>query len=120
MSTEAGPPATGGEVDAETAARLARNEAAFRQVNEALEAGARGDDAVFVCECATLGCNATVRLSLAEYEALRTDFVRFLVLPGHQDVVDRVVEDHGSYLVVEKVGHAVPVARATDPRAGSR
>jgi hypothetical protein len=39
---------------------------------------------------------------------------RFFVLPGHQDPqLERVVETHGDYLVVEKTGEAGEVAERT-------
>ena len=75
-----------------------------RRVNEAIERG-EGDSgpAVFVCECGRLGCSSTVELEIAEYEQVRTNFDRFLVLPGHEiEAVDRVVERHPEYLVVIK------------------
>ena len=42
----------------------------------------------------------------------------FLLLPGHDQAgVERVVERHGDYLVVENIGEAAEIARAADPRA---
>lgn len=74
-----------------------------RRVNEAIERGDSGPVPVFVCECGHLGCSDTVELSVAEYEAVRSDFDRFLVKPGHEiEEVDRVVERHSGYLVVVK------------------
>lgn len=89
-----------------------------RRVNEAIERGGRGSSGVFVCECGHLGCNATVELSIAEYEAVRTAFDRFLVLPGHViDAVDNVVENRGGYLVVVKrEGEPKRMVREADPR----
>src|SRR6059058_5280591 len=68
--------------------RIARNEAAYREVNEAIRAG-RADQAAdaprpFVCECGRLGCNELVELTLGEYEAVRANPRRFLMLPGHE------------------------------------
>jgi hypothetical protein len=43
---------------------------------------------------------------------------RFLVLPGHEDLqVDRVMERHKDYLVVEKVAKASEIAEEHDPRS---
>ncbi|HEX3239734.1 MAG TPA: hypothetical protein VHR18_06325 [Solirubrobacterales bacterium] len=89
-----------------------------RRVNEAIERGGQGSSCVFVCECGHLGCNATVELSIAEYEAVRTAFDRFLVLPGHViDAVDHVVENRGGYLVVVKrEGEPKRMVREADSR----
>lgn len=101
--------------------RVAQNENAFRQVNEAIDAGRHGGERVgFLCECGRLGCSTVVDLAPEAYEAVRADFRRFLVVPGHEDEqVEEVTEDHGDYLVVEKQGLAGEVAAVTDPRADS-
>lgn len=97
--------------------RAAAAEINGRQVNEAIEPRAE-DSAVFVCECGYLGCSETVRLRIDEYEAVRTSFDRFLVVPGHViEEVDKVVERHGKYLVVVKrEPEAREMARASDER----
>jgi len=42
---------------------------------------------------------------------------RFLLVAGHQrSEAERMVEDHGAYLVVEKTGEAGEIAEETDPR----
>src|SRR5438270_6445411 len=70
--------------------RIARNEAAYRQVNEAIEAGrtaaAVQDDTPrpFACECGQLGCNQLVELTIVEYESVRAGPRRFLMVEGHQ------------------------------------
>jgi len=55
--------------------RLAHNEAVFREINERIEAGTwvtSGDQPIaFACECAAVGCNVLVELTVAEYEAIR-------------------------------------------------
>lgn len=75
-----------------------------RRVNEAIERGdGNGGPLVFVCECGHIGCSSTLELEIAEYEEVRTNFDRFLVLPGHEiPAVDRVVERHPRHLVVVK------------------
>jgi hypothetical protein len=84
--------------------RAAAAEINGRQVNEAIEPQGRpGASAVFVCECGHIGCGDTVEMPVAEYEAVRTSFDRFLLVPGHEiEEVDKVVERHGHYLVVVK------------------
>ena len=107
--------------------RRARNEALFREVNERIVeldtdlGGYERDDALlvgFVCECPQEGCNEIVEVTRGQYEAVRDNPRRFLVLPGHEDGdIARVVERHSSYLVVEKVDEAAAVAEEQDPRA---
>lgn len=100
--------------------RAAAAEINGRQVNEAIERGLPGaDSAVFVCECGYLGCSTTLRLSVTAYEAVRTDFDRFLVVPGHEiEEVDEVVERHPDHLVVVKrPGVPKEMARASDLRS---
>jgi hypothetical protein len=90
-----------------------------RRVNEAIETGvAEPTAAVFVCECGYPDCNATVELTRAEYEEVRTDFDRFLVVPGHEiEAVDQVVERHPRYfVVVKRAGGPKEMVRAADQR----
>lgn len=100
--------------------RAAAAEINGRQVNEAIEPRGRPEGmAVFVCECGHLGCSETVEIPVLEYEEVRTDFDRFLVVPGHEiDEVDEVVERHPGYLVVVKrEPEAKEMARASDERS---
>jgi len=101
--------------------RAASNEALFREVNEniaRLEEGF-GDtmtEPAFVCECADNGCTEQLSVDLEAYERVREDPRRFFVLCGHQrPELERVVETHGEYLVVEKTGEAGEVAEQTQP-----
>jgi hypothetical protein len=90
-----------------------------RRVNEAIE---RGEEdvrtAVFVCECGHIGCTSTVEMAIADYEEVRSNFDRFLVIPGHEiPAVDKVVEQHPGYLVVVKPEEGARVqARQADER----
>jgi len=102
--------------------RLGANEAVFREINEGIEAGqwpGEGDSPVaFRCECARLGCNDLIELSLRAYEQVRANPRRFIVVPGHERLdVEMVVERHDGYLVVEKVDGAGERAAETDPRS---
>jgi hypothetical protein len=99
--------------------RIVNAEINGRRVNEAIErGGGRGDSAVFVCECGHLGCSSTLELKIADYEEVRTNFDRFLVVPGHEiTAVDRVVERHPEHLVVVKPDEgARESAREADER----
>ena len=87
--------------------RLAENEVLFREVNERIEelqSGAWGASEIdFMCECADASCTSVLTLTHVEYEELRSNSRRFAVLPGHEvEDVERVVETHPRYLVVEK------------------
>ena len=99
--------------------RVAAREINGRQVNEAIERGERdGDRAAFVCECGYLGCTETVELSITQYEDVRSNFDRFLIVPGHEiDTVDEIVERHDAYyVVVKRPGEPREMARAADER----
>jgi hypothetical protein len=104
--------------------RLGANEALFREVNErvaevAEQFMAGGTRVDFSCECGNRGCAEQIAMTLGEYEALRADATHFVVVPGHEvPDIERVVERHAHYLVVEKQDpDAEEVARETDPRA---
>lgn len=103
--------------------RAARNQALYREVNERLEALNEAFENVldagsaWVRECADMNCTATMELTLGEYEALRAHPNRFAVLPGHAlPEVEAIVEDHGGYVVVEKLGPGASFAVETNPR----
>lgn len=98
--------------------RIARNEATFRLINEAIEVGRVTRDGLvgFVCECSRLGCNELVELTLREYEEIRADARRFFVLRGHEGPAETVVDSRARFLIVVKRGEAGAHAERTDPR----
>ena len=104
-------------------ARLARNEAFFRELNERLEATTPESAAcvVVVCECADEDCAERLTLPHAEYEAVRAHDTHFVVAVGHVDArIEDVVRRNEHYEVVAKRGVAAEVAEVLDPRdAGS-
>jgi hypothetical protein len=109
-------------MDDELERRLAANEDVFRKVNEGIERGQWPGEPTtpvsFRCECAQLGCNMLLSLTLEEYERVRSHPRRFLVLRGHElPGIERVVEVNGEYAVVEKTGDGGDEAKARDPRA---
>jgi hypothetical protein len=101
--------------------RVGRNQSLFRETNDAIERGLwpgeeRGP-VRFRCECAALDCQGVVGLPLAEYETIRSNPRRFVVLPGHdQPEVETVVEQFDGYTIVEKYGVAAREAETEDPR----
>lgn len=91
-------------------ARLGRNEAIFRIVNERMRelnhvfAAVTDGEFQIVCECGDLNCMQQIAIPMAEYGRVRTDPSLFVVFPGHEDATVEAVEDDRSaaYLVVRK------------------
>lgn len=97
--------------------RIGLNEATFREINEGVRATTPDGALSFLCECGRLGCNQLIALSRPQYEAVRANPRRFLVVPGHELAeFEHVVEHHDDYAVVEKHADAAEVAEHTDPR----
>jgi hypothetical protein len=93
-------------VDDLTRRRLKHNEAVFRNVNDEIDemgAGGSRSTLALVCECADPSCKATLRLSHAEYERIRSEPKHYILVPGH-DVpeIEDVVEQSLDHIVVEK------------------
>ena len=102
--------------------RAARNEALFREVNEQVDSlserqgsGAE-EELLFICECSDDRCTERVAVPRAVYEVVRANARRFLVVPGHDQHFEDVVERTERYAIVEKEGRAGEVAEQTDPR----
>jgi len=106
----------------ERAARLATNEARFREINERVERDlepivSQDEPLPFVCECGRRTCTDAIALSVAEYEAVRKDATRFIVVAGHEiEDVEDVVERCDRYFVVQKHAATWPIVQKTDPR----
>jgi hypothetical protein len=106
----------------EEAIRTARTEALFRNVNERVAEAAQrfdSDQAEFVCECGDAQCTDRVEARLDEYEHVRADGTRFLLVPGHEDTsIERVVRSRTRFAVVEKFERRIAaLVRRLDPRA---
>ena len=102
--------------------RIGANESLFRETNEGIERGLwpgeGGKRVPFRCECALPDCAEAVRLTLPEYERVRANPRRFVVIPGHEVTrAESVIERHPDYLLVEKIGEAAAVAEELDPRS---
>lgn len=111
-------------VDDPAAARIAENEALFREINERIKHAAEGygieDVNEFLCECGDPSCTERLDISMSDYEAVRGNPLHFIVIPGHEiPEVEVVVAAHGGFSTVEKTGPPREIARARDPRAGS-
>jgi hypothetical protein len=107
------------------ARRVAENQSRFREANEDINAIAQQADLPripFVCECANPRCVEILRLSRAEYEAIRADGRRFVNAPNHEAAAlgrAVVVERRPDFVVVEKIGEAGQISEALDPRRRS-
>ncbi|MDQ3777723.1 MAG: hypothetical protein M3310_02480 [Actinomycetota bacterium] len=107
--------------------RIGQNEVVFREVNERLRELGEGfslvsEVAEFVCECAETTCTERIRMSLQEYEEVRADGKRFLVVKGHDiPEYERVISEHDDYAIVEKLpGGPAGLALRDDPRGEGR
>src|SRR5438094_4434281 len=101
--------------------RIARTEAVFREVNEAIAKTAENleaDETEFVCECADPECAQRITADLMEYEAVREFGTHFILAPGHEkESVERVIERRRDYAVVEKIERTVVrIVRQMNPR----
>jgi hypothetical protein len=86
--------------------RLTQNEELFRRTNEeAVREALHGSvppELQVVCECTDRDCRQTLTMQTAEYEWLRQNPQRYVVLPGHEaPAVERVVERFAGYVIVE-------------------
>ncbi len=100
-------------MDVETKRRLADNEALYRSVNEQIKKighglGGRNHLYEFICECADISCSMRIPATLAEYERVRAEPDRFVVITGHEiPEIERVVDRNQRFLTVAKIGEAV-------------
>ena len=100
---------------------VALTEAAFRIANERMSRWEerhrdRAEEA-YLCECAARPCRERIRLTRAEYEAVRSDSRRFFVVPGHViPELETVVETFPAYQVIEKPRALMDLLKVTDPR----
>jgi hypothetical protein len=106
--------------------RVAANEAMFRDANEQIRRQAgkleleQSEPVPFLCECADPACTEVFRLTLRDYEAVRSSSHTFVILPGHEAPASETVVDVGAendgVAVVEKKPAAQEVTGRTDPR----
>lgn len=102
------------------AARAAKNESVFREVNERIRELEEGfgveEKASFVCECSHPGCTAAVSATLDEYRAVRARPRRFIVARGHVNPdLERIVTQTDRFTVIEKIGPAGEIAEQEAP-----
>ncbi len=102
--------------------RVALNEATSRDMNERIEQAhtdSPEDYFRIICECGNLDCTRVIAVSIPEYEALRSDALRFAVVTDHvmPDVED-VVRATDRFTVVRKHdGVPAEISEREDPRS---
>ena len=102
--------------------RLARNEAASREINERLEEAHPTEPGKYVrmiCECSREVCDRVVAITKEEYEQIRSDPVQFVVVRDHvTEDIERVVLETDRFTVIAKrEGIPAEVAVQEDPRS---
>ena len=97
----------------------ARNRGHLCEVNERIEEVSDGSlSAEVLCECAGKDCTETISVSESEHEAVRAVPTHVFVKPGRNvSHVERVVETHERFVIVEKTGEAAVTAIELDPRS---
>ena len=102
-----------------TAERVARNESWFRNATDELSVD---PDAIpFICECSDPTCAAITKLSLVEYETIRSREERFVAAPGHEacvvngQEVARIAKRYEHFTLMERVETAGELGVKVDP-----
>jgi hypothetical protein len=72
----------------------------FRAVNDWICQRAEGS-AVFICECGSGSCLATLELSVSEYEEIRSNPTWCILNPGHELEGGRVIQRGSGFLITE-------------------
>jgi hypothetical protein len=106
----------------EREARIARNEAFSREINEGIEdarPSTPGDYLRMVCECGRPDCSSLIAISIQEYEAVRADPRSFVVHHSHvtHDVEDAVRTTERFVVVRKREGTPATIAEEEDPRS---
>jgi hypothetical protein len=99
------------------AVRKARNEILLRKLNERIEdhhLRIRPAVGEWVCECADETCAQPVKMTIAEYEAVRAEPTHFFVAPSDEHVstdIEYVVRREANYWVLAKTGVGAEMSR---------
>jgi hypothetical protein len=101
--------------------RIAKNEAMFREANERAKAWEErhldSEVELYFCECAKPDCLEKVSLREADYERVRSDPRRFVIVPGHElPDVETVIERNEGWVIIEKAPEVAGTVEALDPR----
>lgn len=88
-----------------TADRHLRDERIYKAANQAVDRNRpapRNELLGFLCECSDTSCKAELELTQAEYLTVRQGKLRFAVAPGHENGLERVLDEFDRFTVVEK------------------
>ena len=101
--------------------RIANNEAMFRLANERKseweELHTTEAVELYFCECADQDCRQKVGLRKEDYEEIRSDPRRFLIVLGHEiPDVETVIEKHEGWAVIKKNPEVTETVEALDAR----
>jgi hypothetical protein len=101
--------------------RLAQNEAMFREANERAKAWEERhlevEVELYLCECANPECSEKVGLGKSDYERVRSDSRRFVIVPGHElPDVETLIEQNDGWAIIEKAPEVADIVEARDPR----
>jgi hypothetical protein len=104
--------------------QAAKNESTFRRTNESLEEqatalGLSDEPTPYLCECEDERCTKVVRLSREEYEVVRASPRRFVMVSGHQEADDLLIEEAARFTVIEKGGQEGDLVAEQDPRSAN-
>jgi hypothetical protein len=105
-----------------SAEQRAANESRFRERNEKLERkviklSITESRTPYFCECDDPQCTAIIKLTIPEYEAVRSNPIRFVIAPGHDAEPDRIVEEREGFTVIEKTGEEAQLVEEQDLRS---
>ena len=103
--------------------RESETQARSRDENESTALGRAsaptgGHMSPFRCECGDETCTCAIRLTAAEYEAVRAYGTHFAIARNHENPEsEQLIEEQERFAVVETVsGDAAKLARRRDPR----
>jgi hypothetical protein len=97
--------------------RKASNEIQLRKLNERIEQHhlrVQPTVAAWVCECADGNCAQPVKMTIAEYEAVRAEPTHFFVVPSAEHFssdIEYVVRKEPNYWIIAKKGVGAEMSR---------
>jgi len=103
--------------DEADAVRKVKNEILLRKLNERIEdhhLRVQPTVAEWVCECADENCAQPIRMSIAEYEAVRVEPTHFFIAPAEEHLspdIEYVVRREPLYWVIAKMGVGAEMSR---------